>query len=63
ILSSYMPEQLSAEELKKIIEDVIKELEATSKSEMGKVMKSVMERVKGRADGKKISQIVSSMLR
>ncbi|UCD55574.1 MAG: GatB/YqeY domain-containing protein [Candidatus Omnitrophota bacterium] len=63
ILSSYMPEQLSAEELKKIIEDVIKELEATSKSEMGKVMKSVMVRVKGRADGKKISQIVSNLLR
>ncbi len=62
ILLNYMPEQLSEEELKKIIADTIKELEATGKGEMGKVMKSVMERVKGRADGKKVSQIVSSML-
>ncbi len=62
ILLSYMPEQLSQEELKKIIAGVIKELEATGKGEMGKVMKSVMERVKGRADGKKVSQIVSSLL-
>ncbi len=62
ILLSYMPEQLSEEELKKIIADTIKELEATGKGEMGKVMKSVMERVKGRADGKKVSQIVSSLL-
>jgi hypothetical protein len=62
ILLSYMPEQLSLEELKKIIADTIKELEATGKGEMGKVMKSVMERVKGRADGKKVSQIVLNML-
>ena len=62
ILLSYMPEQMSEEELKKIINDTIKELKATSKNEMGKVIKSVMERVKGRADGKKVSQIVLSML-
>lgn len=62
ILLSYMPEQLSEEELKKIIADTIKELGATGKGEMGKVMKLVMERVKGRADGKKVSQIVSSIL-
>ncbi len=63
ILLSYMPEQMSEEELKKIIAGTIKELEATSKGEMGKVMKSVMEKVKGRADGKKVSQIVSSILK
>ncbi len=62
ILLNYMPEQLSEEELKKIIADTIKELEATGKGEMGKVMKLVMERVKGRADGKKVSQIVLNML-
>ncbi len=62
ILLGYMPEQLSEEELKKIIADTVKELEATSKAEMGKVIKAVMERVKGRAEGKKVSQIVSSML-
>jgi len=62
MLISYMPEQLPEEELKKIIRDVIKELEATDKSQMGKVIKSVMERVKGKAEGKKVSQIVSSLL-
>jgi len=63
ILSGYMPEQLPEKELKKIIEDTAKELEATSKDKMGQVMKAVMEKVKGRADGKKISQIVSGMLK
>lgn len=62
ILLGYLPEQLSEEELKKIIAGAIKELEATSKKDMGQVIKSVMERVKGRAEGKAVSQIVSNLL-
>ena len=62
ILSKYMPEQLSEEELKKIITDTIKELEATSKKDMGKVIKTVMEKAKGKAEGKTVSQFVSGML-
>ncbi|MBL7156788.1 MAG: GatB/YqeY domain-containing protein [Candidatus Omnitrophica bacterium] len=62
ILLGYMPEQLSEEELKKIITETISELGVTSKKEMGKVMKAVMEKAKGKADGKTVSQIVSSML-
>lgn len=62
ILLCYMPEELSEEELKKIIDEVIKELKATGKKEMGKVMKAVMEKVKGTADGKKVSQLVSERL-
>ena len=57
-----MPQQCPPEELKKIIEETIKELGASSKKDMGMVMKAVMEKVKGRADGKTVSQIVSSLL-
>lgn len=63
ILSDYMPEQLSEDELKKIITETIKELEATTKKDMGKVIKAVMGKAKGKADGKAVSQIVSQMLR
>ena len=62
ILSKYMPEQLSEEELKKIITDAIKELGATGKKDMGKVIKTVMEKAKGKAEGKTVSQFVSGML-
>jgi uncharacterized protein YqeY len=62
ILSGYLPEQLSEEELTKIIKDAVKELEATSKKDMGKVIKTVMERVKGKAEGKTVSRIVAAML-
>lgn len=62
ILSSYVPEELPEEELKKIIAGTIKELEITSKNQMGKVMKAVMEKLKGRAPGKTVSRIVSSIL-
>ena len=63
ILLGYMPEQMSEEELKKIITETIKELEATSKKDMGKVIKAVMEKVKGKAEGKAVSQIVSGILK
>jgi hypothetical protein len=62
ILQSYLPEQLSDEELKKIIEETISEVNATSKKDFGKVMKLVIQKVQGRADGKKISEILSSLL-
>lgn len=63
ILLGYMPEQMSEEELKKIITETIKELEAASKKDMGKVIKAVMEKVKGKAEGKAVSQIVSGILK
>ena len=62
ILITYMPEEIPAEELKQIVEEIIKETGATSKKDMGHVMKQVMERVKGRADGKMVSQLVSGLL-
>ena len=51
ILQSYMPEQLSEDEITKIVLSSIKEVQATSKKDMGKVMSHVMPKVKGKADG------------
>ncbi|MGB2706164.1 MAG: GatB/YqeY domain-containing protein [Candidatus Omnitrophota bacterium] len=63
ILLSYGPKQISDEELKKIVSEAVREVGAADKSAMGKVMKAVMEKVKGAADGKKVSRIVSGMLK
>jgi uncharacterized protein YqeY len=63
ILESFLPEMLSEEELQKIIKDVIAELGAATKKEMGSVIKEVVARAKGKADGKTVSQIVSGLLK
>lgn len=62
ILSGYMPEQLSDEELNKIVEETISRLGASGKKDMGKVIKAVMDKVKGQAEGKTVSQLVSGKL-
>ncbi len=62
IVQEFLPEPLSEEELEKIVSQVIEETGASSIRDMGKVMKVVMERVKGRAEGSKVSQIVKSKL-
>lgn len=62
LLKEYLPEELSEEELNKIVEETIKEVEAFSKKDFGKVMKAVMQKVQGRADGKKINETVSKFL-
>lgn len=62
VLEKYLPAQLDTDELGKIIDDVIAEVGATSKKEMGQVMKAAQEKVAGRADGKSISQAVMQRL-
>jgi uncharacterized protein YqeY len=62
IIQSYMPEQLSDEELGAIVGDAVAESGAASPSEMGKVMSLVMPKVKGRADGKRVSALVKEKL-
>lgn len=62
ILEAYMPEQMGEEELKSMIKAVIAESGAKTKSEMGKVMKLVMERTRGACDGKLVSQLVMGSL-
>jgi uncharacterized protein len=62
LIASYLPEQLSDEELKAIVGDAVAESGASSPQEMGKVMGLVMPQVKGRADGKRVSAAVKEML-
>jgi uncharacterized protein YqeY len=62
IISTYMPEQISDEELNAIVGDAVAESGATSPKEMGKVMALVMPQVKGRADGKRVSAVVKELL-
>ena len=62
VVQSYLPEQLSEQDLHNLVEEAIREVEAKAKSDLGKVMKSLMPKVKGRADGKLVNQIVASQL-
>ncbi|MDQ3934307.1 MAG: GatB/YqeY domain-containing protein [Actinomycetota bacterium] len=62
LISSYLPEQLSDEELDAIVGDVVAETGAASPKEMGRVMSMVMPRVQGRADGKRVSALVKEKL-
>jgi len=62
ILKGYLPEQLSENELVKIVDQTIGEVGAVSSKDMGKVMKAVSPKVKGRADNKLISEIVKRTL-
>jgi uncharacterized protein len=62
IIESYMPEQLSEGEVLRIIEETIADVGASSASDLGKVMGRLMPRLKGKADGKKVNQIVREML-
>ncbi len=62
VLEKYLPAAMSNEEVVAIIEAVIAELGATSKKEMGSVMKAVQERTAGRADNKVISGEVAKRL-
>jgi uncharacterized protein len=62
IIELYMPAQLSDEELRAIVGDVVAESGASSPQEMGKVMSAVMPQVKGRADGKRVSALVKELL-
>jgi len=62
IIQSYLPPQLTEDELKKIIEGAIKEAGAGSEKDMGKVMKIIMPQVKGRADGKLVNELVRKAL-
>jgi uncharacterized protein YqeY len=62
ILQSYLPEQLSTEEIDRIISEAIKESSVAGLKDMGKVMRLVMPRVKGAADGKFVNQRVKELL-
>lgn len=62
IVSEFLPKELSPEEVKKIVEQVVKETGATSIKEMGKVMKEVLAKHPG-IDGKVVNQFVRELLK
>lgn len=62
ILQAYLPQQLTPEEIEAEARQVIQEVGASGPRDMGKVMKPLMARLKGRADGKMANQIVRELL-
>ncbi len=62
ILETFLPKPLSPDELDQLIRSTIQEIGATSKKEMGTVIKAVQAKSAGRADGKAISSAVSKLL-
>ena len=62
VTASYLPEALSDDELKAVVKDVIEETGAEGMKDMGKVMGALMPRVKSRADGKLVQDMVKNSL-
>jgi uncharacterized protein YqeY len=62
LIVGYLPEQLGDRELDELVGDAVAESGASSPKEMGKVMALVMPKVKGRADGKRVSAVVREKL-
>ena len=62
ILLSYLPQQLSEEEIKELIEITANEVGANNIKDMGKVMSAIRPKTVGRADGKLVSQLVKEFL-
>ena len=62
IIEGYLPKQLSDDEISQIIDEVIVQVGASSAKDMGKVMGPAMQQLKGKADGKKVQEIVKTKL-
>lgn len=62
VLEAYLPPQMNREDLVSLIEEVISEVGALGVRDIGKVMKNLMPRVTGRADGKEVSDLVREIL-
>lgn len=62
VLLAYLPQQLSESEVRSLVEESISTVGAKGKSDIGKVMADIMPKIRGRADGKMVQQIVQSLL-
>jgi hypothetical protein len=62
ILNAYLPQPMNADELAKVVRETIAEVDATSKAQMGAVMKALQAKVAGRVDGKTLSAEVQKQL-
>jgi hypothetical protein len=61
-LLSFLPQQLSADQLHRELEGIIAELQATGPGDLGRVMKAAMAKLAGRADGKEVNQVARKLL-
>jgi len=62
ILQEYLPEQLSPDEIRGVVQEVVEAVGAKTASDLGKVMKELMPRLRGKADGKLVNEIVQEAL-
>lgn len=62
VIKKYLPEKMSDDEVRKIVLETIEELQINSPSGLGLVMKTVMPKLKGRADGKTVNVLVRELL-
>jgi uncharacterized protein YqeY len=62
LIQTYLPQQLSRAEIEKYVREAVQEVSATTPKDMGKVMKVLMPRLQGRADGKLVNTIVREVL-
>lgn len=62
VLEAFLPREMTEEELRPLVDAVVTELDATSKKDMGRVMKEMQQRTEGRAPGKLLSALVSARL-
>lgn len=62
VLKEYLPEQLSQEEIMQIIDEVFEQLQPTGKKDMGKIMKEVTPKLKGRANMREVSTMINERL-
>ena len=62
VLMAYLPEQLSTEEVEKIINEIFEEVKPESQKDMGKVMKEAQAKLKGKADKKEVTTIIREKL-
>ena len=63
ILESYLPKQLSDDELRAVVQKAIVWSDAKSPADMGKLMKVLMPAVQGKADGKRVQEVVKDLLK
>jgi len=62
IIEEYLPQQLSDVEISRLIDQIVAQVGATSPKDMGKVMGPAMQQLKGRADGKRVQELVKAKL-
>lgn len=62
VLEKYLPEQMSEEEIKKLVDEAVNETGASSLQDMGKVMGVLMQKTKGKADGSLVSKLLKERL-